>query len=149
MTAKDFLSQARILDLHIDSKIAQVERLNLLAQKCTATISNMPKNPNHGGSKLEDTVCKIVDLQAEINCDIDRLVDTKNKIILTINQVTDAELQIVLEKRYLCFEAWKDISAEMNYSEQHIYRLHNAALAEVDEILERGESDLLIESAGL
>lgn len=136
MTAKEFLSQARIIDLQIDSKIAQVERLNLLAQKCTATISGMPKNPNCGGSKLEDTVCKIVDLQAEINRDIDRLVDIKNKIILMIKQVANAELQIVLEKRYLCFESWKDISAEMNYSEQHIYRLHNTALGEVDKILE-------------
>lgn len=135
MTAKEFLSQARLLDIQINTKIEQVEQLNLLAQKCTATISDMPRNPNRGGSKLEDTVCKIVDLQEEINRDIDRLVDLKNEIISTIKQVADTELQIVLEKRYLCFESWKAISAEMNYSEQHIYRLHNAAFAAVDEIL--------------
>ncbi|MBD5113582.1 MAG: DUF1492 domain-containing protein [Ruminococcaceae bacterium] len=135
MTAKEFLSQARIIDLQIDSKIAQVEQLNLLAQKCTATISDMPKNPNRGSSKLEDTVCKIVDLQAEINRDINGLIDIKQKIILIIKQVVNTELQIVLEKRYLCFESWKDISDEMNYSKQHIYRLHSTALGEVDKIL--------------
>lgn len=135
MTAKEYLSQARMLDIQINTKISQVEQLNLLARKCTATISDTPRNPNRGGSKLEDTVCKIVDLQEEINRDIDRLVVLKNEIISTIKRVEDTELQIVLEKRYLCFESWKDISTEMNYSEQHIYRLHNAALAKVDEIL--------------
>ncbi len=135
MTAKEFLSQAHLLDLRINTKIGQVEQLNSLAQKCTATLSNMPKNPNRGGSRLEETVCKIVDLQEEINRDIDTLVDLKNKIIKVIKQVDNPEYQIILEKRYLSFYSWKRIARETCYSEQHIFRLHNAALNEVDLIL--------------
>lgn len=135
MTAKEFLSQAHLLDLWINTKIGQVGQLNSLAQKCTATLSNMPKNPNRGGSRLEETVCKIVDLQEEINRDIDTLVDLKNKIIKVIKQVDNPEYQIILEKRYLSFYSWKRIARETCYSEQHIFRLHNAALNEVDLIL--------------
>ena len=81
MTAKEYLQQARFLDQRIDSKIAQVASLNDLATKCSATLTGMPRNPNRGGSTMADAVCKIVDLQAEINRDIDRLVDLKREIM--------------------------------------------------------------------
>lgn len=70
MTAKEYLSQARFLDDRINSKIQQISSLNELATKCTATISDMPHSPNSGGSTMADAVCKIVDLQEEINKDI-------------------------------------------------------------------------------
>ena len=73
MTAKEYLGQARFLDMRINSKIQQVASLNELATKCTATISDMPGNPNRGGSRMADAVIKIIDLQEEINRDIDKL----------------------------------------------------------------------------
>lgn len=39
--------------------------------------------------------------------------------------------QTVLEKRYLCFSAWEQIAVDMNYSIQHIHRMHSAALKEI------------------
>ena len=75
MTALDFLSQAYRLDLRIDSKLEQINSLNELATKCTATISGMPRSPNKSISSMADTVAKIVDLQIEIDCDILQLID--------------------------------------------------------------------------
>lgn len=86
MTAKEYLSQARFLDDRINSKIQQISSLNELATKCTATISDMPHSPNSGGSTMADAVCKIVDLQEEINKDIDRLVDLKREIMGVIKK---------------------------------------------------------------
>ena len=91
----------------------------------------MPKSPNRGSSKLEDTIVKIIDLQEEINRDIDKLVDLKKEIARTIKKIEDKELQVVLEKRYLCFESWEKITVEMNYSIQHIFRLHSKALKNI------------------
>ena len=56
MTAKEYLSQARTLDMRIKSKLQQIESLNELATSCTITYSDMPRNPNHGGSKVIDRV---------------------------------------------------------------------------------------------
>ena len=91
MTAKEYLSQARYLDGRINSKIQQVSVLNALATKCTSTLSDMPKSatPNH--SSLEETICKIIDLENEINRDIDRLVDLKREITSVINGVSNTE----------------------------------------------------------
>ena len=80
MTAKEYLSQAYRLDQRIDSKIEQVASLNDLATKCTSTMTGMPRNPSGSTSTMADTVCKIIDLQAEINRDIDALVELKREI---------------------------------------------------------------------
>ena len=58
MTAKEYLSQARLLDARINAKIQQVSALNDLATHATATLTGMPRNPNrsesHGGSGGQD-----------------------------------------------------------------------------------------------
>ena len=56
MTGKEYLLQARYLDERIHSKIQQIESLNDLATSCSAVISDMPRNPNQGGSKMADAV---------------------------------------------------------------------------------------------
>ena len=131
MTAKEYLSQAYRLDQRIDAKIAQVASLNDLATKCNATLTGMPRNPNRGSSTMADAVCKIIDLQQEINEDIDRLVDLKREIVAVIKAVENTEYQILLEKRYLSFQTWEQIAVDMGYSIQHIYRIREKAYASV------------------
>ena len=95
MNAKEYLKQAFYLDKRINSKLEQVESLNALATKATSTLSDMPKSPSRGTSKLEDTIVKIVDLQEEINRDIDKLVDFKAEMVGTIKQIQNKELQVI------------------------------------------------------
>ena len=137
MTAKEYLSQAKYLDMRINSKIQQVEALNELATSATSALTGMPHNPNKATSKMADAVAKIVDLQSEINHDIDALVDLKQEISTTIKAVPNVELQTRLEKRYLCFQAWEKVAVDMGYSMHHLYKLHNMALDLCEEILKR------------
>ena len=78
---------------------------------------------------------KILELQESLQTDIDRLVELKKEIMGTVKAVEDVELQALLEKRYLCFLSWEKIAVDMHYSIQHIYRMHDTALAAVEEIL--------------
>ena len=135
MNAKEYLKQAFYLDKRINSKLEQVESLNALATKATTTLSDMPKDPNKGTSRLGDTIAKIIDLQEEINKDIDKLVDLKAEIVGIIKRIDNKELQVILEKRYLCFETWEKIAVEMTYDIRHIYRLHNLGLKETSKLL--------------
>ena len=125
MTAKEYLSQARLLDARINAKIQQVAALNDLATHATATLTGMPRNPNRSESRMAEAVVKIVDLQNEINHDIDELEITRR-----VKSIPNAEYQLLLEKRYLCFMPWEKIAVDMGYSSQHIYRLHDWALRE-------------------
>lgn len=128
MTKKEYLGQAYRLDQRINSKLEQVASLNELAMKATSTLTGMPKNPNRATSRMADAVDKIIDLQAEINHDIDCLVDLKREIVTAIKLINNTEYQTLLEKRYLCFETWEQIAVDMGYNVRHVYRIHDEAV---------------------
>ena len=135
MKAKEYLGKAYRLDQRINSKLDQVASLNELATKATSTLSDMPKNPNKAISTMENTICKIIDLQDEINKDIDRLVDLKTEIVTTIKNIENKEYQTLLEKRYLCFDTWEQIAVDMNYSIRWVHNIHGKALKELSKVI--------------
>ncbi len=130
MTTKTYLSQARYLDMRIKSKLQQIDSLNELATTCTSVLTGMPRNPSASISRMADAVCKIVDLQNDINHDIDTLVDLKKEIMGVIKAVSNPEHQTLLEKRYLCFLSWEKIAVDMGYDLRYTHKLHIRALEE-------------------
>lgn len=131
MTAKEYLSQAFHIDQRISSKLSQVMRLRVAATNCTATLTDMPRPDSPSRQQMADTICKIVDLEREINEDIDRLVDLKAEARRAINAVSDPDQQLILELRYLCYKPWNEIMTELGYSEPTVYRLHGEALKKI------------------
>ena len=135
MTAKEYLLQAKYLDQQINNKICQLRMLNDLATKVTYTMTGMPGGLGDRASKQDSVVTKIIDFQKEINADIDRLVDLKREILISIQALSSVEHQLVLEKRYIMFEKWEKIAADMNTDIRNIYRIHGKALLELEKIL--------------
>ena len=131
MNAKEYLSQAMHIDQRINSKLEQVTRLRENAANCTATLSDMPRPDSPNKQRMEETICKIVDLEREINADIDRLVDLKAEARKAINAVSDPVQQLILELRYLCYKPWLEIAETIGYSEATVYRLHGEALKNI------------------
>lgn len=128
MNAKEYLSQAFHIDQRINSKLEQVMKLRETSTKATATLSDMPRSDTPNVHRLEDTICKIIDLENEINHDIDKLVDLKREARDVISQLSDPDQQLILEMRYLSYKSWTQIMEELDYSETSIYRLHGQAL---------------------
>ncbi|HEX3017833.1 MAG TPA: DUF1492 domain-containing protein [Caproicibacter sp.] len=131
MNAKEYLSQALRIDQRINSKLEQVASLRELAVKASSTLSDTPRRASPDIQPMETIIAKILDLEAEINGDIDKLVDLKKEITDVIKSVSNPEYQTILEKRYLCFLSWEQIAVDMNYSIQYTFRMHDRALAEV------------------
>lgn len=74
---KEYLSQAFRIDQRIQSKMEQVASLNDLATRATATYSDMPGSETRNLHRMEDAILSIIELEAEINGDICKLVQTK------------------------------------------------------------------------
>ena len=136
MTAKEYMNQARYLDLRIRSKVAQIDRLNDLATHVTSTISDMPKSSSPDPSRMETTICKIVDLERDITEDLGHLMDLKQELQQVVDGVSRPEYQVILQKRYLEMEQWEDIASDMNYDVRYVQKLHGRALADVQELLD-------------
>lgn len=135
MTAKEYLSQAYKIDDDINSKLEQIASLRELATKATTVISDMPGSPNRNLHKMEDVIVKLTDLEAELNEDINRLATMKVDITRMIKRVTNRQERNVLEKRYLCYKTWEQISVDMGYSIQHTFRIHDLGLQKIEEFL--------------
>ncbi len=123
-----FLSQAYHIDLRIDSKLEQVQRLKALATKASATLVDDPVSGSHDPQRREEIICKIVDLQAEINADIDRLVDLKRELRETIEGIPNAEYRTLLELRYINFRKWEEIAVAMGYTPRNVRYIHERAI---------------------
>lgn len=133
MTAKEYLSQAWKIDKMVNAKLSQVTSLRGLAEKASATLSDMPPSGERNTCRMEDIIIKIVDLEREINADIDRLIDMKRDIMAAIKGLDNEEHRIVLELRYLCFMPWEAIIDEMRYSRTHVFDFHQDALSALEE----------------
>ena len=131
MTAKEYLNQAYWLDRRIDSKLEQLSALKDMATKTTSAMTDDVVSHTRNVHSMQDVIAKIIDMQAEINADIDRLVDLKSEIMHVIKAVRNPEHQTLLELRYLCFKSWEYVAEQMGYNVRHIYRLHDEAVEQI------------------
>ncbi len=131
MAIKEYLGQAYRIDQRINSKLDQITTLRELVTRATSTLSDTPRGSSRNVHSMENIITKIVDLEDEINQDIENLVDLKRELVTAIKAIKNPEYQTLLELRYLCFKTWEHIAVDMNYSVQHIYRLHDSAVKSI------------------
>ena len=132
MGAVELLKQAYYIDVRIDNKLEQMEALNALATKATTTFGNEPVSGTRDVHKREETICKIVDLQNEINADIDNLVDLKRELRKAIESIPNVDYRTVLELRYLNFRKWEEIAVTMGYRLRNVHYIHDKAIEYLD-----------------
>ncbi len=129
MTPKEYLSQASRLDARINIKIEHAAHLRALLTRGTAIITGMPRAQRD--EREPSPADKLIDLEAEINADIDRLVDLKREIAQAIANVASAEYRTLLEARYLTGWKWERIEDEMHADRITLWRWHGRALNEI------------------
>ena len=126
--AKEYFAQIRKTDrlIHrLDSTIAT------LRSSLTSTGSQLKQDKvQTSGPKntLEETITKIIDLEADINRRIDELVSMKQEAFTMINRIPDLDQQNVLVGRYIQLKKWEDLAAEFEYTTQWLFEIHGKAL---------------------
>lgn len=134
MTAKQYLGQVERLNKMISNKIIEVQQLE--TQVCNISILNDGDRVQTSGSKdrLGDSVAKLVDLRNELSEMINSYITKRCEIIKTIESVPQTNYYEVLFKKYVEGKSLEQICCEMNYSMQHIKRIHGFALNKIKEI---------------
>lgn len=135
MTARDYLSQARVLDQAINARLERIARLLALVSGRAARTDGMPRGgAGSAGSTFFDwteTVLKIDEMERALDRDIDRLIDLKREIAEVIAAVPDMRYRTLLEYRYLCGWSWARIARAMHYGEDWVRHAHGWALKQV------------------
>lgn len=133
MNAKDFLIRGVNLERRVETIKEQIAHYKSIINKCTVTYSDSPKSTT-SSYRLEDCTQKIMDLQSELCEVMADLVEVSCEISRAIQKVENYDYQDLLVKRYVLGETWEKIAEDMNYSEQHIHRLHGEALKKISKM---------------
>lgn len=135
MNDKDLSQQAK-------EYFAQIRKTDRLINRLDSTIATLRSSLTSTGSQLkqdkvqtsgpkntlEETITKIIDLEAKINARIDELVTMKKEAFSMISKVPDLDQQNVLVGRYIQLKKWEDLAAEFEYTTQWLFEIHGKAL---------------------
>lgn len=138
MKAIDFLRQVDKLDRLIANKLIEKERWKALAMG--TGISTDGERVQSSGSKqrMQDAVCRYVSIEEEINQFIDELVDKKQEVIATIEQLPTNEYDI-LHKLYIQHIRLHDVAEGETRSLTGVKKIHRKALISLQRILDERE----------
>ena len=137
MDAREYLSQAYLLEKQVQSKQDQIRAYRELLTSINAHLVDEPVKHTRNVEIMQDTILKIMAAEEELNLQIDALVDKKLEIAEVISQVKNVVYRLILEKRYLCFLSREMIAVDLNYSAKSVQRLHRQAIEAVQEILDQ------------
>ena len=135
MTAKEYLSQARRLDQRICSKLEQMDALRSLAQKVTTSLNGERVSHTRNVSSLEDTILRLMETENEMNQSVNALLSLRIEIGKQISALNDPDCILVLEKRYLSYQSWEKIAADLEFTVRWVHRLHAKALQSINQLL--------------
>lgn len=130
MTAKQYLKQAYRLNQFIQSSQQELADLRLMSE-CIPGIDYSKDKiqtspPNDAG--FTKIVEKIIELEAIINKDIEKMLSLKLEIRTAIDAVQNNDERLLLKYRYLNFMEWEEICVKMKISIRTIHRVHARAL---------------------
>ena len=135
VTDKELSQQAKDYFVQIRKTDRLIRRLTDTAFTLRSSLTSQsyelsPDKAKTSGPKrtLEETIAKLVDLEADINRRIDGLVDRKQEAFAMINRIADLDQQNILIGRYIQLKKWEDIACELHFSMRQVHRIHRKGL---------------------
>lgn len=135
MTAKEYLQTIKDRRELIKVLLEEIEQLRTDAESVSINLDGMPRN--NGKSSFEKLAIQLAETESQLTEEMSGLWSETMKAHRLIGQVSSAQRQQILTKRYLKGQRWEEIAYEMHFSWQHCFRVHDHALRELDKILER------------
>ena len=101
MKAKDFMKQLQMLNKMIENKMEEKKQLQAMACSITAQMSGERVQTSGSKDKLGNAVTSYVDIEAEIDHFIDKLYDSRKKVISIIEKLDNPIEYDLLHKMYV------------------------------------------------
>ena len=133
MTAKQYLSRIRLLDIKISNKIQELKELRQKVDGLSSvTLVADRGQTSHEHDRISKDIGEILELEARIVRQMKELEILKHKIINEIGELKNPLFVKILFERYVKYKSLEAISVEINYSYRQTKRLHGYALLEFE-----------------
>ena len=128
LDAKTYLQQLEDMNAEINQKQEEIKDLKIVAESFGYMHDGEIVLSSKEGDKIPKIVAKYIDLETEVNEEIERYVDLKNKITIEIRGLKKKLHINILFKRYVEFKELKEIAFETKYAYGYIKNQHKYAL---------------------
>lgn len=133
--ARRFLREPQEAARELAIRMEQLRRWQETAERTTKCLGGA-RVQEQGSSRVEACACELAELEAAIERTRQRAHALRERQEDVLGRLNDARLTEVLRLYYQCSFTWAEAAEHMGYSERQIQRLHMAALAQVERILE-------------
>ncbi len=120
--------------------IIEKKRFLMQYQEVISSLNRLTSEKNYWRSMLErllddksdpkyiERCTKVQKIEENIDSELDKALETREKIISAVNTIKDYSQRLIIKYRYLENYSWLKIVMETHFSERHVYRLHNYAI---------------------
>lgn len=107
--------------------LEELEELKLSKICPSILIDGMPRG-NGGIRDLSGYAVKVTEAEEQLKKARYKRIKIKTDIIENIEKMQNETEKNVLRLKYIHLLTWEEVSVQMNYSLQHVYKIHNTAL---------------------
>lgn len=130
-----FLEQVRRFDTMIQNKLIEKQQWMEMATSITANTDGERVQSSGAKSKMADAVIKCVDMQAEIDSLVGKLIEIKKDVIQTIEQLNSPIEYNLLHMRYIQYKSLQEIADHYKKDYGWAKTTHGRALKSVQLLL--------------
>ncbi len=135
-----WLESARLLEESIRCDLDDLAAYRSSAEKRTAMLSLTGGATATGERTMEDAVIGIVLQKEKIREKLARLEALEQEMMSIFGRLADPAQRQLMTLRYVKERSWLYIAEKLNISRATVYRLHEAALREVEKLYEEERS---------
>lgn len=125
---KEKLKGAMYAQRTLEGELDKLQELRNLAQKVTPAYSQSPGGGSGNAQKLENSIAKIIEQEKIIAECCNELCAQLAEVRALVALLPMESMRLVMQRRYLNYQKWEQIAAELHYSWQNVHRLHSKAL---------------------
>lgn len=125
---KEKLKGAMYAQRALEGELDKLQELRCIAQKVTPAYSQSPGGGSGNAQKLENSIAKIIEQEKIIAECCNELCAQLAEVRALVALLPMGPMRLVMQRRYLNYQKWEQIAAELHYSWQNVHRLHSKAL---------------------
>jgi DNA-directed RNA polymerase specialized sigma24 family protein len=135
MRAETYLRQIEESECRIENKIAEIQRLEALADDISPHLSEVKVSSTPDPHRAQEVWIRLIDARDELMDEVNELLDLKREITQTLEKLP-AENYDVLFNIYVLKKPVQRVADEMRYTRQAIYYIRDRGLEELQKILD-------------
>ena len=124
------LKSAWLLHKQIEEHLAELQELRSFACKITPVYSLVPGGSSCG-QKIENNIAKIADMEVLLQDETDKFLKSLQEVRELIKLIDDPMQRLIMQKRYLNYQKWEVIAADLGYSWRRVHQLHGEGLKNI------------------